>query len=351
MPVYIKASSLVSTQNTFGEKILQEDHVVFGKNCNYIIDPNYKDFIAPSMLRRMSRLVKYSLVSALDCLNQTEDLSVDTIITATGLGCVNDTGVFLTQMHENKEKLLNPTAFIRSTHNAVGGQIALIKKLHVSNLSYTQKEVSFETGLLDALMLFDEGEANNILIGAFDELTELKADLWKQMRCLSETAIDLSTLKRGNTRGTTLGEGAGFFVLSAEADNANCSKIEGVEIHRSLSGSLKDSVSNFLAKHKLKNSDIDLIILGLDGTPTTLHLLLLIDREYETATVAGFKHLSGTYDTDSVFALWLANSAIVNSTISSECVLRGEQNKKFKNVLIVNSSKQKSFSFILLSGC
>jgi len=351
MAVYIKASSMVSAQKTFGEKVLSDAPVKAENACLKIIAPNYDEHVALSKLRRMSRIVKFSLASAFNCLGQVEDISIDAIITATGLGCVEDTGVFLTQMHQNGEKLLNPTAFIRSTHNAVGGQIALLLKLHVPNLCHTQKEVSFETGLIDGLMMLEDGDAKNVLVGAFDEITDLRIDLWKQMGCLSETIVDKNILLTAKNKGIVLGEGAGFFVLSTEQGTSGYSKLVDVELHRSASEDLASLANKFLTKHNLNNTNIDLLILGLDGSPNTKDLVKLMNTSFETSTVAGFKHLSGCFDTDSAFALWLANSAIVNENISIESCLRGENKREFENVLIVNSSKANSYSFSLLAKC
>lgn len=342
---------MVSAQETLGATSWS-GIVVSAENLSLqIIPPVYKDYIPAAKLRRMSRLVKFSLVSAFDCMSQVEELSLDAIITSTGLGCIDDTGVFLKQMHQNGEKLMNPTAFIRSTHNAVGGQIALLKSLRIPNLTYTQKEASFETGLIDAIMMLEEGEARNILLGGFDELTPLSHDLWKQMGCLSETVLDKSALMQSQNKGVVLGEGAGFVVLSSEAETSTCSQLLDVEIHRSVSTDLNLLLQVFLAKQSLSCQDIDLVVLGLDGTANTKGLVKLMSSDFDTATVAGFKHLSGSFDTDTSFALWMAHTAILNASIGEEACLQGEKDRAFEKVLIVNASQANSYSFILLTSC
>lgn len=346
MAVYIKAASMVSAQDTFGKSALPEVLIQAENSCLHILPSDYKEYIPAASLRRMSRLVKFSLTSAFDCYGQREDFSPDAIITSTGLGCLNDTGTFLAQMHQNGEKLLNPSAFIGSTHNAVGGQIALIKKLRIPNLTHTQKEASFESGLMDAIMMLEEGEANHILVGGFDEMTPLTIELWNQMGCLTETALDKTTLLSSQNNGIVLGEGAGFFVLSADADPSCFTRLLGVEVIRSAQGNVNTLASHFLAKYGLTSTDIDLLVVGLDGTPNTKGLLELMNADFQLATVAGFKHLSGSFNTDTTFALWLANSAIVNENIHSDCCLRGKKDRKFETVLIVNSSKAHSYSFI-----
>src|SRR5690606_2818823 len=230
MAVYIVASSMVSAQKTLGAKILSNEIESVENGCLRIIEPNYKEYLPPAMLRRMSRIVKFSLVSAFDCLAQLQDFSPEVIITASSFGCIDDTGVFLLQMHENEERLLNPTAFIRSTHNAVGGQIALLKNLHVANLTHSQKQASFETALIDGILMLEDGEVETALIGGFDEQTELSINLHKQIGCLSEMQITREALLTGKNKTITPGEGAGFFVLSNQSSPLANSELLGVEI-------------------------------------------------------------------------------------------------------------------------
>jgi len=125
----------------------------------------------------------------------------------------------------------------------------------------------------------------------------------------------------------------------------------GVEVKHSSSEELDSLTTKFLTKYKLNSTDIDLLILGLDGTSNTLNLLDLMNANFEEATIAGFKHLSGCFNTDTSFALWLANSAILNESIHQECCLRGNKDRKFDKVLIVNSSKANSYSFNLVAKC
>jgi 3-oxoacyl-[acyl-carrier-protein] synthase II len=351
MAVYIKAASLISAQNTFREKILVETIAKPKNSCLKIIEPNYKEHILPVLLRRMNRLTKFSLTAAFDCMGQVGGIQPDAIITSSGLGCMDDTGIFLTQMHENEEKLLNPTAFIRSTHNTVGGQIALLKELRVPNFTHSQKEASFEKALFDGMLILDSGEAKNVLVGAFDEITDLSFDLLKQMGCLCETDVDKSTLLASKNSGVVVGEGAGFFMLSNQKDSSNCTKLIDLQVYRSISQDLNSLAIKFLSKFNMATTEIDLLVLGLNGTKNTRDLLGLATTGFKTSTVAGFKHLSGCFDTDSVFALWLAHSTIIKENISVDCCLLGENKRKFENVLIVNSSKAGSYSFILLAKC
>ena len=89
----------------------------------------------------------------------------DAVIAGTGLGCLEDTEKFLGSIYTLQEHLLNPTPFINSTHNTIAGAIALAIKCHGYNATYTHRGFSFESALLDALMLASENPEAAILAG------------------------------------------------------------------------------------------------------------------------------------------------------------------------------------------
>ncbi|NJK84751.1 MAG: beta-ketoacyl synthase chain length factor [Bacteroidales bacterium] len=109
--------------------------------------------------RRMSRIVKMGICSALKCLKESGVEVPDAIITGTGFGCIEDTEKFLGSIIQNEEKMLNPTPFIQSTHNTVGAAIALKIKCNNYNNTYVHRGFSFEHALLDGLMLLNEDKA------------------------------------------------------------------------------------------------------------------------------------------------------------------------------------------------
>ena len=100
----------------------------------------------------MSRIIKMG-VRRMECLKEAGVENPGAIITGTAYGCLADTESFLTKMVENKEELLTPTAFIQSTHNTVGAQIALMLKCHNYNNTFVHRGFSFENALLDAIII------------------------------------------------------------------------------------------------------------------------------------------------------------------------------------------------------
>ncbi|MCD8072648.1 MAG: beta-ketoacyl synthase chain length factor [Alistipes sp.] len=155
----------------------------------------------PALRRRMSRIVRSGVATAMDCLGRLPaGENIDAIITATGMGCLADSEKFLRTMISNGEQLLNPTPFIQSTFNTIGAQIALLTGSTCYNMTYTHGETSFQSALLDAMMKIDEG-AGHVLLGAADEATPTLEKLVGRLGMLKETK---------------LGEGFYFFILSGK---------------------------------------------------------------------------------------------------------------------------------------
>ena len=60
---------------------------------------------------------------------------------------------------DNREQMLNPTAFIQSTFNTVGAQLALLLKIHAYNVTYVHRGLSFESALIDGIISIAEANS------------------------------------------------------------------------------------------------------------------------------------------------------------------------------------------------
>lgn len=147
------------------------------------VSSDIKELVPDAGLRRrMSRVLKFSVMTAVECaggVGGTE--AMDAVITATGLGCLADSERFLRNMIANNEQMLNPTPFIYSTFNSVGGQIALLHHNHCYNVTYVNRNRGFEDALLDAVMRISDTESSRILVGAFDEQTPSQCKIMERM--------------------------------------------------------------------------------------------------------------------------------------------------------------------------
>lgn len=246
-------------------------------------EPDYKKYIPDAGLRRrMSRLIKMGVTSSLMAIENAPERSIDGIVTGTGWGCLADTEKFLVSIYENSERLLNPAAFIQSTSNTVGAQIALLLSDKHYNNTFVHGGSSFECALIDASLLLFEGK-KRLLVGGFDELTPSKSHLLGRM---------------GLWKKYFSGEGAHFFIASASESSKTIGKIISMEI---LPKDVPDSgvpekCKTFLTENNLVFSDLEMIVNGIGN--------LSVEFEKQNRNTLNFKEECGEYPTSSAYALY-----------------------------------------------
>jgi 3-oxoacyl-[acyl-carrier-protein] synthase II len=354
MEAYISAMSIISAQKTFDSAEFLND--VVENNSLYLncIEPSYKEFINPTLARRMARIVKMSMATSITCLKEAGIEHPDAIITGTALGCLEDTEKFLLAIIENDEQFLTPTAFIQSTHNTIGAQIALQLKCMNYNFTYVHKGFSFESALLDGLMLLAEGEAKNVLVGAHDEMKDKYFRVCDRIGYWKKEPISTQELIHSKTSGSIAGEGASFFVLSSEKRTGDYAKLRAVKtIYKPKSSDeIENTLTQLLSEKNLTPADIDVVIYGINGDHRFDHLYYqLINNYFTNSSAAYFKHLSGEYQTVSGFALWAAAKAIQTQLLPKAMTIGAPQHKAIKNVVIYNTFLGTDHSVFLLSQC
>lgn len=180
-------------------------------------EPDYRELIPDAGLRRrMSRIVRMGVASALECLRPFPGLVPDAVITATALGPLADTEKFLGEMTAREESLLNPAPFIYSTFNTVAGQIALIKGIKSYNMTYVNGGESFRDAMLDAALCISEGR-KDILVVYYDEVTPFAGTVMDMMGCRHiDDAVAVSFLLSGDTESAE--SGISGYRLDIQAD-------------------------------------------------------------------------------------------------------------------------------------
>ncbi len=355
MKAFINGISAISPQNSFqNEEWLKEPVSYQQVRFMKCIEPNYNEFIDPMAARRMSRIVKMGVSSALKCLRDAAIEMPGAIITGTGLGCIEDTEKFLGSIFVNNEQLLNPTPFIQSTHNTVAATIALRLKCKNYNSTYVHRGFSFEHALTDGMMLLHEETAQNVLVGGLDELTNHsfvitdRLGFWKK-----QTVNNLSLLENKN-RGSLAGEGAAFFALNKIKTEKSfaCISVPLLFYKPQSPKEVEYQLLAFLNKEGKTPDDIDLVLLGLNGDPAgdTMYYQLM-DNQLKNIPAAYFKHLCGEYDTSSAFAMFLAASLIRKKEIPSVACLNKPPENEIRNILIYNHFSNINHAFFLISGC
>jgi len=350
--VFINSVSSISAQKTLDNKQFLEDICSYKETVLPVVSPNYKDYIPAAAARRMAKGIKMGVVASKLALEEAGLDNVDAIITGTGMGCVRDSEKFVSAIIDNDEQYLTPTAFIQSTHNTVGGQIALGIGCKGYNFTYVHSSNSFESSLLDAKLMLQNNEANTLLIGGVDELGTHTTKLHKVVNHI-KVAIDNSLdVLHSSTEGAIFGEGANFFILTSEKKSSTYAEVVGVKMYNTLKSSLSELVQQFIASQNIAIADIDLVVLGNNGDVT-------FDENYNELTSgvfantqqAYYKHLCGEFNTASSFGFWLASKTLKSQHLPMAVKLNDVNTSSFKYVLLYNQYRGQNHSFTLLSKC
>lgn len=404
MNIYIQAISSISPQKTFGQLPFLTEPVVYTGNRLSAIEPNYGAYIDAKSIRRMSRIIRMGVAAATDCLRvaasgmqvagsalsvsgsvlpasstvvreggsaldeavstlgEAGKIKPDAIITGTAFGCLADTGIFLTRIIEQDEQMLSPTAFIQSTHNTVGGQIALMLQCHGYNNTFVHRGFSFESALLDAMLLLEEKDAGNVLVGSVDEITDVSHAIFTRLGFYKRSPVSNADLFASESKGTIAGEGAAFFLLASERSPGSYAKLDAVStLYKPRdTGEIEQHILSFLTEHGIEIKDIDLVITGNNGDSRGDHIYQQLKQSvFGDSTLIHYKDLCGEYPTSTSFALWLAANIIkmgeLPASVSGDLLAAFKQDDKrrkgVKRILIYNHYQQIHHSLILVSAC
>jgi 3-oxoacyl-[acyl-carrier-protein] synthase II len=315
MKIYIRSAACVSPQNTFNHEGFLTDIIEYTGIRLKAIEPDYKQFIDPKQIRRMSHVIKMGVAAAKQCLIDANIAMPGAIITGTAFGCMEDTVTFLTRIVEQQEELLPPTAFIQSTHNTVAAQIALMLKCHSYNSTFVHKGISFESALFDAIMMLKEQEADNILVGGTEEMVDTSFKVLTRLGLYKRQPVSNLSLFATPSKGTIGGEGAAFFLLTDKQFKDNLAELTGLKtLYKPKS--IEESIIAFLKSHSLTINDIDLVITGKNGDIKNDEVYnQLNDSLFKNTSLANYKHLCGEYPVSSSFALWIAANILKGGVV------------------------------------
>ena len=352
MNFYIRATGNISAQNTFGESFLGEKIIEYNTNRLRSIEPDYSKLIDVKLIRRMSRIIKMGVAAGLQCLQEAGVANPDAIITGTAYGCLEDTGVFLQKMVQNKEEMLTPTAFIQSTHNTIGAQIALLLKCNGYNNTFVHRGFSFESALLDAMMLLEEQEVTNVLVGGIDEITDYSFDITNRFGLFKKGISSNLDLFSTISRGSIAGEGAAFFLLSKQSSDQDYAILEDMHTFYKPTDNkqIEYTIRTFLEERSLSMNDIDIVLCGRNGDANGDKIYDYLNGTiFDGTSVSNYKHLCGEYPTSTGFALWLACGVVKSGSVPA--VIGKSVRKEIKRILIYNHYESIHHSLMLVSAC
>lgn len=352
MKIYIRSAASLSAQNTLDSEIFLAEPVSYTGTRLSIVTPDYKKYIDPKLIRRMSHVIKMGVAAAQQCLINGQVEMPGAIITGTAFGCIEDTYTFLSRIIELEEEMLPPTAFIQSTHNTVGAQVALMLKCHAYNNNFVHKGVSFENALLDATLLLKENEADNILVGGVDEMTNASFTVLTRLGLYKRQPVNNLSLFNTTSKGTIGGEGASFVLLSDKPSPDNMAELMALKTVFKPNEPIAKIIADFLERENLIIADIDVVITGKNGDANNDAVYDFIPGLFENSSIANFKHLCGEYPTASAFGLWVAANILKQQNIPEVIIQRGaKQAGSPKKLLFYNHYQNVYHSFMLLSVC
>ncbi|HOI27056.1 MAG TPA: beta-ketoacyl synthase N-terminal-like domain-containing protein [Paludibacteraceae bacterium] len=353
MQAYINSTGIISPQQTYDGTFFATPIVNTESMILNAMEPVYKEIINPVLLRRMSHVIKMGLGASNLCLKAAEGIRPDAVVVGTGLACLYDLEKFLLSIDDYHEKMLSPIPFINSSHNTVSSQIAIMNKLTGYNITYCHRAISFESALMDSLMLIAENEADNVLAGGIDEFLHNYYAIFNLLSYWRKETISNLSLFEGSHAGSIPGEGAAFFLLGKEKNENTLAKLIDVQtfVTKCDVSYLNNEIDNLLKRNGLQRKDVDLFLLGRNGDNQHDGIYLDLEKRLpETSCVAYFKHLCGEYMTASSFATWVAANILKTQNIPDCLIKKAPAQSQIKRILIYNHYLEKEHGLILLEA-
>ena len=158
-------------------------------------------------------------------------------------------------------------------------------------------------------------------------------------------------LRDNKTPGTIAGEGASFFLLNREASPQNYARIAGLatRFNPGLKPQASSFIEEYLSANNLGKSDIDLVILGINGDPDNDAIYNPVRNYFgENTTQAWYKHLCGEHYLASSFALWLGARIMKSRQVPEITLLTGYE---IPAQSTISSFTIITITFIIPSSC
>jgi hypothetical protein len=339
--VYILAAKQISTQPPLTDEWM--DHPLsYTEQDVRAIDPDYKQYFAPNVARRLDKILKRALLLSRQVIETSGISNPEAIITGTGLGCIENTELFLEALIREGEELLKPTYFMQSTHNTIGSLIAIDAHCHGYNSTYTHKGISFECALSDAFMQLSGGQIATAMVGAYDEMTS------NYFTILSRTGY------LGHFTSGFSGETAVSFMLSTHPSAGALCRLRGLETcycSKPNTQSIKTTLDQLLTNNPCA---IDAVMIGTNGRDTNDRIYSEIcPKLFPGKPLLRYKHLFGESYTTPGLGIYAAAICLHQNRIPSHLSIHPEGGtpQHVKNILFYNQFENKNHTFTLLSSC
>lgn len=347
MSLFIRDLTCISPQPTFENDFFAGEPIIHVGAQFKASEPSYAGVIPNGILRRMGKSNRLATGAAMPLLTKYD---TDGIIIGTTDGGMDDCHRFLDQIIKYEEGTLTPTGFVQGSPNSAAGGLALMSTNDGYNITHSNKGLSFENCILDALMLFEEGAASQLLVGSVEEISKAQFRIETLAGYVKNDEDSASTLFSENTQGSVAGEGAAMFIVDQKPENAIAEIRDVSMISNSDSGGVLSTLNAFLKRNNLEKSDLDAIVIGKSGDSNTDHLYEQVINELPVDLgVIMFKNLFGESPSASAFATWFG-AQILNGKQIPQLAIVNPPSRPIKNLLIYNHYQGFQHGFILLNA-
>jgi len=225
---------------------------------------------------------------------------------------------------------------------------------HGYNNTFVHRGFSFESALLDAMMLLLDGEARNVLVGSVDEITGISHSVLSRFGLYKTDAASDRLFTGVASKGTMAGEGAAFFLLSDEPSSSDYGCLDAMATFYKPAdfSETEHQIAGFLASRQLTIDDVDLVITGRNGDRRGDRVYEVLSKSiFNNKPWANYKNLCGEYPTATSFAMWLAAWIVKNGQLPAFSGIKEAPAKPVKKILVYNHYEQIHHSLLLISAC
>lgn len=340
--IYILSASHVSLQQPLTEEWMDVP-VRYTEQYHRALDPDFKPYISPIEARRMGKILKRAIATAKDSLTKSGLDAVDAIITGTGLGCIENTELFLTALCREGEQMLKPTYFMQSTHNTVSSMVAIQQKNHGYNVTYAHKGVSFCSALYDAFLQLKIGSIHSAMVNGHDELTPTYFTLLQKAGFVGQAS-------------EVAGETAISVIVADHQDSPHAKplcRIAGMKmLYSPTENQLQEAVNGLLHNAGLTIKDLSGVMTGMSGNPANDQPYIKdCDKLFPQVPMVKYKHLFGETYTASAASLYAAAQCIAIGQIPEALMVEKSRPLPscINSLMLYNRSDGKDISLILLT--
>lgn len=327
--IYINAIKQISAQKALCEEWFEKP-IYYSENFVKSLDEDYRQYFSPNEVRRLGKMLKRALLTARKALESNENNSLDAIITGTGLGCLENTELFLDRMVRQGEQMLNPTQFMNSTHNTISSLIAIDTGCKGYNSTHTHNGVSFEHALFDAVMLLNKDNNTTAMVCGHDEMTPTYFNFLQKAGYL------------GQQGETFASETAVAMLLSRQQTDYSFCKIEAIDI---LYGQPSDIVNIYQPP-----TEIDAIMTGINGFDKNDNIYTdVCGKLFADTPILQYKNIFGENYTASALGIYVAAECIKLGVVPLHLLYNKKRPKSIRKILSYNHFGGKNHAFVLLS--